>query len=153
MANRIALDANILLLLAYGAVDVKSLGKRRRVKEYMQDDYEILCRIIGRFQQIVVTPNVITECSDLFSDSNDIREKMWLKTFLEPKDSLRVEQYIPSKEAASLEQYEYLGIADCSLLSLVDADTVLLTTDSKLYLAAAKLNPECMNFNHLRCFS
>lgn len=153
MASRLALDANILLLLAYGTVNKDSLGKKRRVKEYMPDDYEILCKVASRFQQIVVTPNVVTECSDLFSDNDDYREKEWLKAFLGSNESLRIEQYVPSKDAASLEQYRYLGIADCSLLSLIDDNTVLLTTDSKLYLAAAMLNPRCMNFNHLRSFA
>ena len=101
----------------------------------------------------MVTPNVVTECSDLFSDGADAREKAWLKAFLDAKDAVRVEAYVPSRDAAGLAQYEYLGIADCSLLSLIDDDTVLLTTDAKLYGAGARINPLCMNFHHFRNFT
>ena len=152
MAARIALDANILLVLAFGSVDARLLGKRRRVREYCPEDYEIALDVVSRYQQVVVTPNVVTECSDLLSDDGDFQEKQWLKAFLELDERACVEKYVPSKDAASLEQYRYLGVADCSLLSLVDKDTVLLTADSKLHQAAASLNPQCMNFNHLRNF-
>ena len=152
MAARIALDANILLVLAFGSVDVELLGKRRRVREYRPNDYKTALDIVSGYQQVVVTPNVVAECSDLLSDDGDFREKQWLKAFLEIDERACIEEYVPGKEAASLEQYRYLGVADCSLLSLVDEDTVLLTADSKLYLAAADLNPRCMNFNHMRNF-
>lgn len=64
-----------------------------------------------------------------------------------------MEEYVPSRKAAGLTQYEYLGIADRSLPSLVDENTALLTTDAKLYYEAARINPHCMNFNHYRNFN
>lgn len=150
MADRVALDANILIVLAFGAIDITSLGRKRRVKEYMPEDYQAAIDFISGFKQVVVTPNVVTECSDLLSDDDDFREKERLKLFLQPCDSLRVEEYVPSYKASLLDQYSYLGIADCSLLSIVDDETVLLTADSKLYVAALNMNPNCVNFNHLR---
>jgi hypothetical protein len=151
--SRVILDNNILLILAYGEVDRESRGSKRRVHEYMPADFEMAAGLVGRFRQAVVTPNVVTECSGLFSDEADAREKAWLKAFLSAEDAIRVEEYVPSRDAAGLAQYEYLGIADCSLLSLIDDDTVLLTTDARLYYAGAKINPLCMNFHHFRNFT
>lgn len=151
--SRVILDANILVILAYGAVDRESLGSKRRVREYMPEDFDIAAGLVGRFRQAVVTPNVVTECPDLFSDDADAREKAWLKAFLDAKDAVRVEEYVPSRDAADLAQYERLGIADCSLLSLIDEDTVLLTTDAKLYYAGVRINSLCMNFHHFRNFT
>lgn len=153
VASRIVLDANMLLMLAYGSVERESLGRKRRVREYLPQDYELALGLISRFRQVVVTPNVVTECSDLFADEVDEREKLWLKGFVENGEMVRVEEYVPSKEAVGLPQYDFLGVADCSLLSLIDSDTVLLTTDAKLYYEAAKKNPFCMNFNHWRNFT
>lgn len=153
MPTRILLDANILVILAYGAVDRSSLGSRRRVREYMPKDFDLVTDLVGRFRQAVVTPNVVTECSDLFHDADDGREKAWLKAFLQSDEVVRVEEYVPSRKAADLTQYEYLGVADCSLLSLVNDNTALLTTDAKLYYEAARINPRCMNFNHYRNFN
>lgn len=151
-ATRIALDANILVLLAVGSVDKGALGRKRRVKEYVPEDYDLAVSVISGFRQAVVTPNVITECPDLLSDTSDEGEKRWLKEFVQNGESVRVEKYVPSKEVAELPQYSYLGIADCSLLSLVDGTTILLTMDSKLHAAASNINPECINFNHCRNF-
>lgn len=123
------------------------------MREFLPRDYDVATRIISHFQQAVVTPNVVTECSDLLSDCADEREKQWLKAFLQTGGGIRVEEYVPSRDAAGLRQYEYLGIADCSLLSLVDERTVLLTTDAKLADAATRINPNCMNFNHWRDFT
>ena len=100
MADRVALDANILIVLAFGAIDITSLGRKRRVKEYMPEDYQAAIDFISGFKQVVVTPNVVTECSDLLSDDDDFREKEWLKLFLQPCDSLRVEEYVPSYKAS-----------------------------------------------------
>ena len=153
MAARIALDANILLVLAFGSVDAGLLGKRRRVREYCPDDYKTALDIVSEYQQIVIYPQMSSlNALIFFRMMSDFREKQWLKSFLEIDERACIREYVPSKEAASLEQYRYLGVADCSLLSLVDEDTVLLTADSKLYLAAADLNPRCMNFNHMRNF-
>lgn len=152
VATRIALDANILVLLAVGSVDKGALGRKRRVKEYVPEDYDLALSIVSGFRQAVVTPNVITECSDLLSDTSDEDEKRWLKEFVQEGQAVRVEKYVPSKETTKLPQYNYLGVADCSLLSLIDDSTVLLTTDSKLHAAASNINPECINFNHCRSF-
>lgn len=153
VASRVILDANMLLLLAYGSVCRSSLGKKRRVREYVPQDYELTLDLVSRFRQVVVTPNVVTECSDLFGDESDEKEKLWLKEFVKNGEMVRVEEYVPSREAVGLRQYDYLGVADCSLLSLVDPDTVLLTADAKLYYEAAKITPFCMNFNHWRDFT
>ena len=69
-ATRIALDANILVLLAVGSVDKGALGRKRRVKEYVPEDYDLAVSVISGFRQAVVTTNVITECSDLLSDTS-----------------------------------------------------------------------------------
>lgn len=60
MADRVALDANILIVLAFGAIDITSLGRKRRVKEYMPEDYQAAIDFISGFKQVVVTPNVVT---------------------------------------------------------------------------------------------
>ena len=50
MAARIALDANSLLVLAFGSVDAGLLGKRRRVREYCPDDYKTALDIVSEYQ-------------------------------------------------------------------------------------------------------
>jgi hypothetical protein len=48
--TRVPLDANILVILAYGAIDRSSLGSRRRVREYMPKDFDLVTDLVGRFK-------------------------------------------------------------------------------------------------------
>lgn len=48
--TRVLLDANILVTLAYGAVDRSSLGSRRRVCEYTPKDFDLVTDLVGRFK-------------------------------------------------------------------------------------------------------
>ena len=60
------------------------------------------------------------------------------------------ERYVESLIAIRRSEYSFLGVADCALLALVDADQVLVTADGSLVCAAQMINPACMNFNHAR---
>lgn len=151
--RRVVLDANMLVLLAYGTIDRNALGRKRRVRAYMPEDIDIVHSVIARFSQMVVTPNVVTECSDLMPDKGDKAEKTWLRLFLQASPEVSIEEYVPSRTIADRDEYLWLGIADCSLLSLIDSDTVLFTADGRLHDVAARINPLCINFNHLRNFA
>lgn len=155
MPRRVVLDANLLLVAVIGRDHADKLGSLKHVKEYMPADYPLLRQMVSQYDQIVLTPNVMTECSDLLKDSaveqdakSCLRElAIWSGA---KKSRLVVEDYVPSAIAATMNQYSYLGIADCALLSLVDQSTALVTVDHKLAAAAAERNPASVNFNYLR---
>ena len=69
--RRVVLDANMLVLLAYGTIDRNALGRKRRVRAYMPEDIDIVHSVIARFSQMVVTPNVVPECFDLMPAKGD----------------------------------------------------------------------------------
>ena len=64
------LDANILLLLLAGSCDQRSLGRKKFVKDYRADDFRMLCKMLSGFKELLVTPNVVTECSNLLCGRN-----------------------------------------------------------------------------------
>ena len=59
------LDANLLLVLLAGSCDKRSLGQKKFVKDYGADDFNMLREMLSGFGEFFVTPNVITECSNL----------------------------------------------------------------------------------------
>lgn len=152
--TRVLLDANLLLLYVVGKTRQDLIGKHRRVKQFNSRDYPLLRKMLCSFSQIILTPNIVTECSDLLSDEpKDDFAKSNLKAFIENDDFIVFEQYVQSRSAVRMAEYNYLGVADCSLLSLVDSNTVLLTMDHRLAEAATKKNPYSLNFNHYRNFN
>ena len=60
-------DANLLVLLVVGNVDQDLIAKHGRLEEYTAEDYETLLDLLSqtRQSQIYVTPNTLTEASNL----------------------------------------------------------------------------------------
>lgn len=149
------LDANLLLVLLAGSCDKRSLGQKKFVKDYGADDFNMLREMLSGFGEFFVTPNVITECSNLLcgrgGHGKNEPEARVLAALFESGRLKRIEErYIESRVAFQRGEYSYLGVTDCSLLALVDADHVLVTADGALARAAQAINPACINFNHVR---
>ena len=65
MRKIIALDANLLVLLIVGLTDRRLIASHKRLKEYTVDDFDLLERLISASAGIAVTPNVLSEASNL----------------------------------------------------------------------------------------
>lgn len=143
----------MLVVYSLGSVDPTLLGRHKRARAYMPSDYYLLSELMGMYDVAIVTPNVVTECSNLFSDEGDALPKEALRSFLESPACRVRETYIESIVACRRPQYSYLGVSDCAMLELIDQDTILLTADSGLSRAAQEINPCSINFNHFRSFA
>jgi hypothetical protein len=62
---QVVLDANLLILLAGGTASKNYLGKQRRLYEYSNEDFELLIELIRPYTHIIVTPNTLTEASNI----------------------------------------------------------------------------------------
>ena len=79
-ADQIVIDANLLVLLVVGAVDRRLVGKHRRVKNFAMEDYDLLLDLLQETPHpVVVTPNTLTEASNLLEDRQDRRLLRQLK--------------------------------------------------------------------------
>lgn len=152
-STRLVLDANLLLLLVIGRERPDLLGRIKHAREYEASDYGLLCNIMQGFNELLVTPNSVTECSNLVGDKkNEDFARDSLKRLLDAGEVAICERYVRSIDAARRGEYRYLGVADCANLCLLDDRTALITCDFKLADAAKRINPESENFNHIRSF-
>ena len=134
------IDANLLLVLVVGLNDPRLLGRKKHVAEYCKEDFDVLCGVLNDFDRLLVTPNIITECSNLICAE-----------LLDEGAVYRLdERYVESVVAANRNEYRYLGVGDCSLLHLVDAQHAVVTADGALARAAQSINHASVNFNHVR---
>jgi len=67
----ILVDTNILLLYFVGSVNPKRISQFKRTNQFNVDDFELLIQILGYFQKIVTTPNILTEVSNLIGQLTD----------------------------------------------------------------------------------
>ena len=144
------IDANLFVLLVVGSVGQDLIAKHRRLREYTAEDYEILVGLIGQVDRIFVTPNTLTETSNLLGLHGEPERARFfdrLRFFIQETE----EVVVASIEASSDSAFSRLGLTDAALLQVATEETPLVTVDLDLYLAALQKGEDAaVNFTHLR---
>ena len=148
----VILDTMLLVLFVVGTASRSYIEKHRRLQSYTGFDFTLLIRKISAADRIVVTPNTLSEASNLISYIKDpARQHIYecFRTIIQAPET--EEQIIDSRLAAGRNEFTKLGLTDCVLLELALAKPhLLLTVDLSLYLSAARSGISAENFNHLR---
>ena len=148
----IMIDSNLLLLAIVGRASRSYVGRHKRVKEFSLADYDRLSGILTRATRIIVTPNVLTEVSNLaYHIEEPARTKIaqQLQHFIQAVTVVD-ERFVKSADAVERGEFQRLGLTDSTLLALGREPATLLTADLHLYLAATSAGYQAENFNHLR---
>lgn len=145
----VVLDTSLLLLLIVGTLDRQLITKHKRTRKFTPDDYELLLRFLSRYASIVVTPNVVTETSNLLRQTTEDTARRLLAVLarLLPRFA---ERFVASTDATAVPGFLFLGITDAAILHSPPHDSVLLTDDLPLFLQASRLGQTVVNFTHLR---
>ena len=125
------LDANLLVLYVVGMSNPTLITRHRRLSGFSEEDFELLADMLEDMSDIVVTPNVLTETSNLLGYQ---RDDDWgnLSIMLKRLIDEVVEVVIPSKDAAARSEFEALGLTDAGLLTVASPSRPLLTVDLQL---------------------
>lgn len=144
------IDANLLVLLVVGSVERELIAKHRRLRSFTAEDYDLLLDMIAPVNRVYVTPNTLTETSNLIAHHGEPERRVLM-------DKLRMviheseEVVIASTDAASNGMFHRLGLTDAALLELITAETPLITVDLDLYLAALEKGENtAVNFTYHR---
>lgn len=144
------LDTNLFVLLVVGSESRGLISKHRRLEHYSAEDYDILFELLEDADQLFVTPNTLTETSNLVSQHGE-PERSLLMRRLQYLIHGSEEIVVASIDASTNAKFEELGLTDAALLETATADTPLLTVDFDLYLAALESGEErAINFTHYR---
>ncbi len=144
------MDANLLVLLVAGVLDPAIIAKHRRLQTFGPEDFERVRDMVSGFERVLVTPNTLTEASNLLAQHREPEKSRLLAT-------LRIligeshEVVVASADAAGHPSFPRLGLTDAGLLGLVSRDAPLVTVDLDLYLAASAADPSsAVNYRHLQ---
>ncbi len=149
MSQAYVIDTGLLVLLAVGMVSRGHIGKHRNLRAYSEADYDFLCQLISKASRILVTPNTLTEASNLASQIGDPNRER-IRSALRHIVNEAEEHYILSRAAAARKEFLWLGLTDAAFLELPDVDATLLTVDSRLHRDTLANGRRSINFNHLR---
>ena len=144
------IDTNLLVLRVVGDVSKDLIQKHRRLKTFVVEDYDRLMDLLRGAPLVFVTPNTLTETSNLLAQHGEPERSRFL-------DQLRFliqnsrEVVVSSADASTNSSFSRLGLTDAALLETVSANMPLVTTDFMLYQAAVTKDPySAVNFTHLQ---
>ena len=144
------LDANLLVLLVVGNENRDLIPKHRRLEHHSAEDFDILLGLLENADRLYITPNTLTETSNLLSQHGE-PERTLLMRRLQYLIHDSNEIVVASIDASSNSRYQGLGLTDAALLELATIETPVLTVDFDLFLAAIESGEErAVNFNHFR---
>ena len=120
------------------------------MREYTAEDYELLVSLADPVERIFVTPNTLTETSNLLAQHREPERSRFfdiLRYLIQEAE----EVVVASAKTSANDSFERLGLADAALLEVVTEDTPLVTVDLNLYLAVLPNGTDvAVNFTHLR---
>ena len=122
----VLVDANLLLLLVVGNIDVSLIPRFKRTRTFVVEDHALLSRLLDFFSRIVTTPNILTEVSNLGSQLKDDRRPVFASSLQSTIDVLD-EQYIQSHEVAETREFSRFGLTDAGILRLAKRVAVCQT--------------------------
>ena len=144
------LDANLLVLLVVGSESRELITKHRRLEHFTVDDFDILAEFLENADRLYVTPNTLTETSNLVRQHREPERSVLMRRLQFLIHESR-EIIVASAKASTNYNFEQLGLTDAALLEAVTVEKPLLTVDLDLYLAAIASGEErAINFNRYR---
>ena len=146
------IDANLFVLLVVGDVEQDLIPKHRRLRAFTVEDYKTLRNLIGRVNRVFVTPNTLTETSNLLAYHRGEPERSRFFDRLQFIIQESEEIVVASASASRNSAFRRLGLTDAALLEVVTAETPLITVDFDLYRAALEQGQgtTAYNFTHYR---
>ena len=130
--RRIALDSNILILLAVGSVRPSLVTQHKRLSAYKEHDFYLLRDIVKVAEEVVVTPFVLSEASNLLGYRVLKDSLPAFQVAFRHLISRTTECVVQSVVAANTREFMWLDLADCAWLETLSQGQILLTDDSKL---------------------
>ena len=143
-------DTNLLLLYVVNSEAPSLIPRHRRLESYSIDDYSALIRVLGNSSHIFVTPNTLTETSNLLGQHGEPeRSRLFERLKVIIRDALEI--VIASSDASANPAFRRLGLTDAVLLEAASSEIPLLTMDFQLYAAGlAKGQDVAVNFTIYR---
>lgn len=147
--SSILIDANLLVLFVVGSANRSLIRRHKRTSAFVEKDYDLLCRFIEGFTEVLITPNIVTEASNLLGNAPE-RTRARLLDQLALLIGRAREQYVASSQACQQAEFTRLGLADSTILDRAGTVSCVLTDDLDLYLGLSRHGHRVVNFNHLR---
>ncbi len=145
----VLLNTNLFLLLVVGLHDRTLVGRHRRTRDFIPEDFDLLVDSIDRYEVLWVTSHCLAEVSNLLRQTHERQARELMQFFQRFMAAFR-ESHMPKEILANSNVFVRLGVADTSIVAKSRRVSCVLTTDLDLYNEILRENNVAINFNHLR---
>ena len=145
----VLVDANLLLLYVVGAYDPGWIGRFKHTSAFTEADFELLDRLLGRFQIVATTPPVLTEVSNFLGHLSGNTQRDCTELFRRLIPELN-ETHRASEELCKHRYFHPFRLTDTGIAEVSEDSYLVVTDDFQLYQALAHDQQAVINFNHLR---
>jgi predicted nucleic acid-binding protein len=147
--ERLLIDTNLFVLWVVGLVNPHRISTYKRTSSYEVEDFSLLVNSVLRGREVVTTPHILAEVSNLTDLSGPEREvaRRVLKTAINNLQEI----FVPAVQVAEELTYPRLGLSDAGILSVArDHQCHVATDDFDLYHALTGAGLGCTYFTYLR---
>lgn len=148
MNPALVLDSNLLVLYITGLASKSYINSNKRLRANSYSHFVLLDEFISEASNILLTPNTVTERSNLLDCFKNPAERADVSVVLHALLKECGERYVPSVDACERPEFRAVGITDTVLLTLSTKPSVLLTSDHDLVQAAIRAGCAALNFTH-----
>ena len=142
-------DTNLLVLFTVGTVNRDRIEIFKRTSRYTKPDFDLLLRVLGKFNNLYTVAHVLAEVSNLTDLPG--AEGQQARRVLKQTISLLNEAEMSSARSAEDRQYQKLGLVDAAISAVAQAhNCTVLTDDFDLYHLLSHDKVNVINFTHLR---
>lgn len=147
----VLIDTNILLLLFVGLVNRDRISQFNRTEKFLPEDFDLLVNVVGYFQKVITTPNVLTELNSLINQLREPERSQCYTVLAQQIDQLN-EFYLESQRIAQLERFPVFGLTDLSIMQTAKDQYLVLTDDLRFAGYLQSMAVDVVNFNNVRTF-
>jgi hypothetical protein len=149
--HSLLLDANVMLLLCVGLWSRGAISRFKRTRMFTDDDFDLLAGIVSRYGEIVTTPHVLCEVSNLADFHREPERTAFFAWLVETIVPNLPEHSEPSSTLVRETAFVRLGLTDAAVQQAARSRNLhVITTDTDLWAHLLKLEVPVHNFNHLR---
>jgi hypothetical protein len=126
-----------MMLFVVGRASPAYIKGHKRLSAYDKQAFRRLEDILSAASALVVTPNILSETSNLLGQRDDESGRRIMSTFRSIIE-IAVERYASGRAAANRPEFIWLGLPDAAAIDALEDHTILITDDGPRYAAALK---------------
>ena len=145
----VVVDTNLMVLLFVGLADERLVVRHRRTQAYSVNDFRVLVEFIRRFRQMIVTPQLLAEVTNLCETGFEPRARRVLGAMCGQLSRCQ-EHHTPMQLMLQSELLPKIGFADASMVFAARGQYLVLTDNVRDTRHLQDAECDVLNFTRLR---